>query len=643
MIASPDPSVRESLRFALQDEYELLLSGDPLRFEGRVDLALIDLSEPDLAPITQFMAENEGVPVVIISSVRDPAVAVEAMKLGAADYILKPFDVDRLREAVKGAMKRKGSKGTIIPEEREIIVDAVLFRGYFYYMERIRDLIRSLPSARDRDELIERLIRSVIDSLGVEGAFVMVREGEVFEVKGYDPVRGAIEGILSIETDHPLMKLLSEGRVLFEGELRRMLPGEEGEVISKLSGLGAHVYAPMIGSEGLWGAILTGWKASGGKFVQGELDLLTTMALQGAAALEEMSRRERAVSETVFLRDMLDDLTTGLIAVDREGRVVIFNGYARRLTGYELEEVIGQTVYKLGEEFASEIMGALAAGEERRRVESALIASNGERIPIGMNVSVLRDGDGGRRGAVAVFADLSHVERVEARKKLEGKMEIWAAVAAELEHLFKNPLVSIKTFAQLLPEKYRDKEFRERFYKLVCSDVDRMSELIDKFSTFSHPLHLERTPFDLNGMLSKVVAKVREREGIEIEESYGESIPKVMLDRVLFPEAMENVLKNCIEELDPEERRISVSTSKIEDILEGEVKALITIEYRRGEVQVRPLKGAGTLQFAIAERIIGEHGGLISKSDENGVSTVRIEFPTVGEGGDEGEGADSRR
>ncbi|RKY01521.1 hypothetical protein DRP77_09535, partial [Candidatus Poribacteria bacterium] len=248
LIASPDPSVRESLRFALQDEYELLLSGDPLRFEGRVDLALIDLSEPDLAPITQFMAENEGVPVVIISSVRDPAVAVEAMKLGAADYILKPFDVDRLREAVEGAMKRKGSKGAIIPEEREIIVDAVLFRGYFYYMERIRNLIRALSSARDWDELVGKLIREVVGALGVEDAFIMVREGEIFEVKGYDPVRGRVEGMLSIEADHPLVRLLSEGRVLFEGELRRMLPGEEGEVISKLSGLGAHVYAPMIGS-----------------------------------------------------------------------------------------------------------------------------------------------------------------------------------------------------------------------------------------------------------------------------------------------------------------------------------------------------------------------------------------------------------
>lgn len=642
MIASPDPSVRESLRFALRDEYELLLSDDPLKFEGRVDLALIDLGEPDLGQITQFMAENEGVPVVIISSVRDTTVAVEAMKLGAADYILKPFDVDKLRKAVEEAMKGRGSKGTITPEEKELIVDAVLFRGYFYYMERVRNLILSLSSARDRGELIERLIRSAIDSLGVECAFVMAREGEAFEVKGYDPVRGAVEGIFSVEADHPLIRLLSEGRVLFEGELRRMLPGEEGEVISKLSGLGAHVYAPMIGSEGLCGAILTGWKASGARFVQGELDLLATIALQGAAALEGMSRRERAVGETAFLRDMLDDLTTGLIAVDREGRVVIFNGYAHRLTGYRPEEVIGQTVYKLGEEFASEIIGALAAGRERRRVESALIASDGGKIPIGMNVSVLRDEEGGRRGAVAVFADLSHVERVEARKKLEGKMEIWAAVAAELEHLFKNPLVSIKTFAQLLPEKYRDREFRERFYKLVCSDVDRMSELIDKFSTFSHPLHLEKRPFDLNEMLSRLIAKVREREGVEVEENYDESIPKVMLDRVLFSEAMESVLKNCVDELDPENRRISLSTSKIEDIWEGEIKALITIKYHRGAVQVSPLKGAGTLQFAIAERIVGEHGGLISKSDEDGVSTVRIELPTA-VGSDEGEGVDSRR
>jgi DNA-binding NtrC family response regulator len=60
----------------------------------------------------------------------------------------------------------------------------------------------------------------------------------------------------------------------------------------------------------------------------------------------------------------------------------------------------------------------------------------------------------------------------------------------ELAHELKNPMVTIKTFAQLLGDRYQDENFRERFQDVVGGDIDRMDELLElmiEFADFSQP------------------------------------------------------------------------------------------------------------------------------------------------------------
>ena len=63
-------------------------------------------------------------------------------------------------------------------------------------------------------------------------------------------------------------------------------------------------------------------------------------------------------------------------------------------------------------------------------------------------------------------------------------------VIHELAHELKNPMVSIKTFAQLLGDRYQDENFRTRFQEVVGSDIERMDELLEvmiEFADFAQP------------------------------------------------------------------------------------------------------------------------------------------------------------
>ena len=60
-------------------------------------------------------------------------------------------------------------------------------------------------------------------------------------------------------------------------------------------------------------------------------------------------------------------------------------------------------------------------------------------------------------------------------------------LTAGLAHEIRNPLVAIRTFTQLLPERYNDPEFREGFQGLALKEVDRICGLINDLLSFARP------------------------------------------------------------------------------------------------------------------------------------------------------------
>ncbi len=115
LVVDDDPGLRESFRLILEDEYEVLdaASGpqalDSLR-RAAVDLVLLDVRLPEMDGIQvleQIKAVDEQVEVILVTAVKTVRTAVAAMKLGALDYLTKPFDEDELLAVVRRALERK--------------------------------------------------------------------------------------------------------------------------------------------------------------------------------------------------------------------------------------------------------------------------------------------------------------------------------------------------------------------------------------------------------------------------------------------------------------------------------------------------------------------------------------------------------
>ena len=115
LVVDDEPGLRESFRLILEEEFEVVDAPDGARAltivrAQQVDLVLLDIRLPDMDGIEvleRIKAIDEGVEVVLVTAVKTVRTAVAAMKLGAFDYLTKPFEDDELLAVGRRALAKR--------------------------------------------------------------------------------------------------------------------------------------------------------------------------------------------------------------------------------------------------------------------------------------------------------------------------------------------------------------------------------------------------------------------------------------------------------------------------------------------------------------------------------------------------------
>jgi nitrogen-specific signal transduction histidine kinase len=173
-------------------------------------------------------------------------------------------------------------------------------------------------------------------------------------------------------------------------------------------------------------------------------------------------------------------------------------------------------------------------------------------------------------GAVAVIHDLTAEQRLQEKQDLVDRATFWADLAASMSHEIRNPLVAIKTFAQLLPERFEDEDFRKDFNQIVVREIDRLDAIISQINTFAHPPEIALRSIDVRNPLQKGLEIARHRFNrngdVTVETSLPSDLPNVLGDEVALAEAFAHLVANAAEATAEQEKpRITLTAKAIHD------------------------------------------------------------------------------
>ena len=157
LVVDDEPNVRESFRLVLEDAYEVIDVPDGARAldavrASPVDLVLLDIRLPEMDGIEvleRLKALDEGVEVILVTAVKTVRTAVAAMKLGAFDYVTKPFDEDELLSLVRRALQKRSL-------EREV----TFLRGELARQHDREDIVGEHPEMQKLSRLITQVART---------------------------------------------------------------------------------------------------------------------------------------------------------------------------------------------------------------------------------------------------------------------------------------------------------------------------------------------------------------------------------------------------------------------------------------------------------------------------------------------------
>ncbi len=483
----------------------------------------------------------------------------ELERIGVKIWINQPFTLKDIRRILSLAEERMYLMRSLSANKRERRKEEEKHRvalfseptlppspTYPYYQETIRKFSKALTYMLDLPRLIDLIITAFLEIFEVNKVAILIKKGN----RGYqiessmglmeEQIRGAV-----FYKDRGIFEWLTrEGRLLYRAEAEL-----EDSVRREMLILNAEVVLPMEIKGNLLGAITVGKKITGEKFNMEDLRLLYTMANYAAVALHNALLYREINSQSQYFQFILESLPSGFLFVDEEGRISRINRRAKEILGIT-DEVVGDSIQKAGSIVSDLFLRTLRESKEVNREEVYL---PGEKRTLGVTTALIKDKEGKTKGAVMFFRDLTPLKVKEKEDKNKEEENLWKLIAERVAHEVRNPLVSIKTFSQLLPEKYLDMDFRDEFSQMVVEEVDRLSIMLDLLERFAHPGEPIRSQESLNEIIEEVLLelqRVANEKNIKINTRFDSSYPVVDVDRNQIYEAIFQVIKNAFQALE---------------------------------------------------------------------------------------------
>jgi len=496
------------------------------------------------------------------------------------------------------------------------------------------------------DTLLARFSAVVQDAVGAGDVTILLEEkGRFRQAYPHDTDENRLpDGFM--RSDSATIRSLSQSQhplivdVLHRRQPSALLASAGSELLS----IGVAAAVGIRSKSGLQGAMLLGPRRSGRVYGLLEQRALQIIADQLAVAIENARLYTQLQDGKLYNDILLDSLVSGVVAMDSDQRITVFNHEAGRITGLQPEALIGEGVDVLPRALARVLTTTFSTGRSSRHRDVALQLPDGGTVPIQVGSSIFHGHHGLVSGALLVFSDLSLVKKLETQVRRTAHLASVGTLSAGMAHEIKNPLVTLKTFAQLLEEQYDDPEFRHTFSDLVGKEVNRIDLIVNQLLKFGRPAKAQLVRVSLRDVMEQALQLVEVPMGkkrIRLVVDWRAPESTIAGDPRLLEQAFVNFFLNAIDAMAPN-GVLAVSLRLVRHAMPGMEEREDVLPDRHLSASIRDsgvgipeahlqqifdpfftTKSTGTgLGLSVVHGIIQEHGGIIDVVSEVGVGTT---------------------
>ncbi len=401
------------------------------------------------------------------------------------------------------------------------------------------------------------------------------------------------------------------------------------------SGYTAFLGVPLAGPEGAMHGVLAVYARNPRTWRSEEIEALLALGANTSAALSNAELYSRVSLEKERSVAILANIADGIVAVDRDGEVVLWNAAAEEITGVPAEEALGRTPTQV-------LQRTLESDEEEGGSGPRLVSitRGSDEVWLSLSETVMRDPLGAVAGRIFAFRDISADRTVE-----QVKSDFVAAVS----HQLRTPLTSIYGFAEtmLREDVLFGEDERRTFLGYIASESERLTGIVDELLNVARldagDLQVEPEPIDVGSVVSEVV-ETAEETGAVNGHRFVVDLPAEPLSaeadrdklRQVFSILVENALKYS-----PNGGTVTVGARRGDGTVEVRVvdegtgippaeQERIFRKFYRAESTVRDGGGGTGLGLFIAKELVTAMGGRIwVESAEGEGSKFAFELPAA--------------
>jgi two-component system sensor histidine kinase HydH len=250
-----------------------------------------------------------------------------------------------------------------------------------------------------------------------------------------------------------------------------------------------------------------------------------------------------------YTRQVVASMANGLLSVDTHGKVISYNLLALKLLGLNESEVRGMDLNKIIDFKTTGIFQTLDQCMSVMDREINYRKKSGEMVPLALSITPIMGADKSCQGAVIILRELREIKQLEEKVRRSEKMAAIGKLAAGVAHEIRNPLSSIKGFAQYLRQALKNKPREKEYAETMVLEVDRINQVVTDLLTFARPMEAELAPTDISELVEHTVRLVHDdaqSRNVSVQMNISD-LSKIPLDTNQMTQAILNLLLNSLQ------------------------------------------------------------------------------------------------